>query len=95
MHAITIENLSKKYNDRIAVDRLSLTINKGELLAFLGFNGAGKTTLFNLLTGVYEPTQGEVTFYKQGEPVNLNGMKPYKVAKLQQLSMLFIKLNLI
>ena len=59
MHAITIENLSKKYNDRIAVDRLSLIINKGELLAFLGFNGAGKTTTIKMLSGLVTPTSGD------------------------------------
>ena len=60
---------------------MSLELETNELVGLIGPNGAGKTTLFNLLTGVYEPSQGEVVFYQHGNPVTLNGMKPYKVAK--------------
>jgi branched-chain amino acid transport system ATP-binding protein len=49
-------------------------MNKGEILALIGPNGAGKTTLFNLLTGIYTPTSGQI-IYKQ---TNINDLKPFK-----------------
>ena len=49
MNAITIENLTKKYENTVAVDNLNLTIKQGELFALLGGNGAGKTTTINVV----------------------------------------------
>ncbi|MCX4266818.1 MAG: ATP-binding cassette domain-containing protein, partial [Firmicutes bacterium] len=46
----------------VAVNNLSLDVNKGEIVALIGPNGAGKTTAFNVITGVYEPTNGRVDF---------------------------------
>ena len=51
----------------VAVNDLSLDVNKGEIVALIGPNGAGKTTAFNCITGVYEPTNGKVSFW--GEPM--------------------------
>lgn len=59
-----------------AVDSLSFTVNKGELAGLIGPNGAGKTTVFNLLTGVYRPTSGEILF--NGEVTN--GLRPYEIS---------------
>ena len=59
MTAIKIENLTKKYKDTVAVDNLSLNINKGELFSLLGVNGAGKTTTIKMLCGLTEPTSGD------------------------------------
>ncbi len=56
--AITIENLTKKYDDKTALDGLSLHIEKGELFGLLGPNGAGKTTTINILCGLINPTSG-------------------------------------
>lgn len=58
MEAIILEDLTKKYRERVAVDHLSMTINEGELLALLGFNGAGKTTTIKLLSSLATPTEG-------------------------------------
>jgi ABC-2 type transport system ATP-binding protein len=55
---IQTENLSKKFNDNLAVDRLNLTVNEGEVFGFLGPNGAGKTTTVRLLTSLIGPTSG-------------------------------------
>mgnify|MGYP001088181004 CR=1 FL=1 len=55
---IELQNVTKKYNDFTAVDDISFKIDDGEVVGFLGPNGAGKTTVFNLLTGVYKPTEG-------------------------------------
>lgn len=59
MEAIRTVNLTKKYKDITAVDRLNLTIEKGELFALLGVNGAGKTTTIKMLCGLAHPTSGD------------------------------------
>jgi len=59
MEAIRIEALTKKYNDVVAVDNLSLTVNKGELFSLLGVNGAGKTTTIKMLSCLTKPTSGD------------------------------------
>jgi ABC-2 type transport system ATP-binding protein len=56
--ALTIENLTKKFDDKTAVDNLNLQIPKGELFGLLGPNGAGKTTTINILCGLIKPTNG-------------------------------------
>ncbi len=55
---LEVNNLSIQFGGLRAVDDLNLTINKGELYGLIGPNGAGKTTAFNLLTGVYKPSEG-------------------------------------
>lgn len=63
---IEIKNISKKFDNKIAVDGLSLSINKGEVVGFLGPNGAGKTTTMRILTGFLIPDSGVVTIEKKG-----------------------------
>ena len=62
MNAVEIQGLTKRYGAITAVDSLDLTVRQGELFALLGVNGAGKTTAFNVITGVYAPTNGRVRF---------------------------------
>ncbi|MBE3137949.1 MAG: ATP-binding cassette domain-containing protein [Thermoplasmata archaeon] len=72
--AINIKNLTKKFEDIIAVDSINLTIKKGELFGLLGPNGAGKTTTINILCGLLKPTSGlaEVAGYSvQKDPVRV------------------------
>jgi ABC-2 type transport system ATP-binding protein len=57
---IQVENVTKKYGQRVAVDRLSFTVNRGEILGFLGPNGAGKSTTMNIITGYLSATEGAV-----------------------------------
>lgn len=57
---IEIENLTKRYGQRVAVDSINLTVNEGEILGFLGPNGAGKSTTMNMLTGYISATEGNV-----------------------------------
>lgn len=59
-----------------AVDSLEFQIKKGQLAGLIGPNGAGKTTVFNMLTGVYQPTHGEVAL----EGASLKGLKPYEIS---------------
>ena len=57
---IRVENLTKYYGKRLAVDNISFNVERGEIVGFLGPNGAGKTTTMRILTGFLAPTQGEV-----------------------------------
>ena len=65
-----VENITMQFGGVVAVNNLSLDVNRGEIVALIGPNGAGKTTAFNCITGVYEPTNGLVTFC--GEPLVRN-----------------------
>ncbi len=61
MAMLEVKNLSISFGGLHAVDDFSVTIEKGELYGLIGPNGAGKTTVFNLLTGVYKPTEGKIS----------------------------------
>ena len=60
MISLSAENLVKAYKGRRVVDRVSLEVNKGEIVGLLGPNGAGKTTTFYMITGIVRPDDGEV-----------------------------------
>jgi branched-chain amino acid transport system ATP-binding protein len=61
-NVLSIENLTMQFGGVIAVNNLSIKVDKGEIVALIGPNGAGKTTTFNCITGVYEPTNGLIRF---------------------------------
>ena len=61
MALLETKDLSIRFGGLKAVDRLNLTIEKGQLYGLIGPNGAGKTTVFNMLTGVYQPTSGSAS----------------------------------
>ena len=61
-NVLHVENVTMQFGGVVAVNNLSLDINKDEIVALIGPNGAGKTTAFNCITGVYEPTNGLVAF---------------------------------
>lgn len=82
MPLLTVNNLTKNFGGLAAVSHVNIEVEKQELIGLIGPNGAGKTTLFNLLTGVYEPSSGDVLFEVEGVDQRLNGMKPYKIADL-------------
>src|ERR687886_1263441 len=58
---IEVDNLTKRYGDRIAIDRLTFRVEQGEVVGFLGPNGAGKTTTMRVLTGYLPPTEGRAS----------------------------------
>jgi branched-chain amino acid transport system ATP-binding protein len=74
---LKVENAGIRFGGLKAVSDVNLELNQGELVGLIGPNGAGKTTFFNLLTGVYVPTEGSITL--DGE--KLNGLAPYKITK--------------
>lgn len=57
---VEVKNLSKRYGNNLAVDNLSFTVNKGQIMGFLGPNGAGKSTTMNIITGYISATEGSV-----------------------------------
>lgn len=57
---IEINNLSFNYGDNKVIENLNMTVNKGEIIALVGESGSGKTTIFNLITGLYEASSGEI-----------------------------------
>ena len=61
-NVLHVENVTMQFGGVVAVNNLSLDVNKNEIVALIGPNGAGKTTAFNCITGVYEPTNGLVSF---------------------------------
>ncbi len=68
--------VTMQFGGLTAVDSLEFQIKKGQLVGLIGPNGAGKTTVFNVLTGVYHPTSGEVLFEGQ----SLTGLSPYEIS---------------
>lgn len=68
------ENLSKQFGSKIAVDNVSMTINKGDIYGFIGKNGAGKTTFMRLILGTAIPTSGTVSLF-DGENREICGKK--------------------
>ncbi len=78
MIILKINNLSKEFDGLRALDGVSFTAEKGEILGIIGPNGAGKTTLFNLISGIYPPTGGEMTF----DGKSILGLKPHQISHL-------------
>jgi branched-chain amino acid transport system ATP-binding protein len=71
-------NVTKRFGGLTAVKALTINLPRGALFGLIGPNGAGKTTVFNLLTGQYDPTEGEIVF----DGVRIDRKKPYQIAKL-------------
>lgn len=70
---IELKNVTKKYGNFKAVDNISFKIEKGEVVGFLGQNGAGKTTTMKMITGLIEPTNGEI--FIEGEKISRKSRK--------------------
>ncbi|MET8140268.1 ABC transporter ATP-binding protein [Sphaerisporangium sp. NPDC005288] len=74
---LQLQKVKMQFGGVVALREVELTINQGEIFALIGPNGAGKTTVFNVVTGVYRPTSGQVVF--DGD--RIDGMKRFKVTK--------------
>lgn len=75
MKLLEVKDLTKNFGGLTAVSKVNMEFKQGELIGLIGPNGAGKTTLFNLLTGVYEPSDGQVQLWQDGQPILLNGKR--------------------
>ncbi|MHB1323229.1 MAG: ABC transporter ATP-binding protein [Coriobacteriia bacterium] len=78
MALVQANNVTMMFGGLSAVSNVALSIDVGEIVALIGPNGAGKTTFFNLMTGIYKPTEGSVTFDGQ----ELGGRKPHQVCEM-------------
>ncbi len=75
MADLLLENVTRRFGGLVAVDRVDISVPKNKILSLIGPNGAGKTTVFNLITGVYPPSEGQVSY--RGK--RLNGLRPSRV----------------
>ena len=75
---LSIHNLTMKFGGVTALGEVNLEVKKGEILALIGPNGAGKTTVFNVITGVYKPTSGSITF----DGIALKNQKRFQITQL-------------
>lgn len=78
MNVLEIHNVTQEFGGLRALEKVDINVELGEIFGLIGPNGAGKTTLFNLVTGIYEPTKGDIFFKQQ----RLNGMAPHAIAAL-------------
>lgn len=76
-HPLRTVKCTIQFGGLVAVNELGMEVRRGEIYGLIGPNGAGKTTIFNLLTGVYEPTAGEIYF--QGR--RIDGLKSYEISR--------------
>ena len=79
---LEVNDLSMNFGGLRALDHLDLNVVEGEIAAIIGPNGAGKTTFFNCITGIYNPTEGEILISPPGKKrKKINGLKPNRVTK--------------
>lgn len=82
MSLLEVNQLTKKFGGLSAVSNVELVLENNELVGLIGPNGAGKTTLFNLLTGVYRPTEGSIEIEANGKKESLVGKKTYTITDM-------------
>ena len=75
---LQVRGVTKRFGGLTAVKDLTMEVGRGALYGLIGPNGAGKTTVFNLLTGVYDPTEGDILL----EGRQIGGRQPFEIAKL-------------
>jgi branched-chain amino acid transport system ATP-binding protein len=78
MNFLNVNNLTKRFGGLVAVNNLTFSINRGDILGLIGPNGAGKTTVFNMISGMISSSHGEILF--RGE--NIQRLKTSKIAQL-------------
>lgn len=78
MKLLEAGKVSKRFGGLVAVNGVDFAIDAGEIRGLIGPNGAGKTTFFNMITGLFQPTDGTITFNGR----NIAGLKPFEITKL-------------
>ncbi|RME77868.1 MAG: ABC transporter ATP-binding protein [Chloroflexi bacterium] len=78
MPLLEVKNVTHYFGGLRAVHNYNLTLEPGQIRGLIGPNGAGKTTIFNLITGIYRPSEGEILFNGQ----NIVGLQPYQIAAM-------------
>lgn len=78
---LKIDNITMRFGGVVAVNSYDAIINKGETVGLIGPNGAGKTTVFNMVTGVYRPTEGKILYNPDGKKdIDLTTLRPDQIA---------------
>jgi len=77
MSLLKLDNTTIRFGGLVAVNGVNLAVEEGEILALIGPNGAGKSTIFNLITGIYPPTEGGISFRSR----SIAGLSPHIIAK--------------
>jgi branched-chain amino acid transport system ATP-binding protein len=75
---LDVDDVTLRFGGVVALDKVSFQLREGEILGLIGPNGAGKTTCFNVMTGVFRPTSGQVTF----DGTSISGRKPHQINRL-------------
>ena len=94
MSLLEVRNVSKQFGSLVAVEDVSLNVAKGELRAIIGPNGAGKTTFFNMISGFFPPTKGDIVF--DGENVTrlpVDAARRTGMARTFQITEIFPELS--
>ena len=80
---LDVQGMSMDFGGLRAIDDVDINVQQGEVVALIGPNGAGKTTFFNCITGIYNPTEGDVLINPpSGDQKRINGIKPNEVTRL-------------
>jgi branched-chain amino acid transport system ATP-binding protein len=77
MPILKLDGVTIRFGGLVAVDRVDLLVEQGEILGLIGPNGAGKSTIFNLVTGIYTPTEGSISF----DGRRIGGRAPHRIAR--------------
>lgn len=79
---LKVDNVTMRFGGVVAVNKFSVDIKDGETVGLIGPNGAGKTTAFNVVTGVYKPTEGSVIFNPGDKTQTISNLRPDQIANL-------------
>jgi branched-chain amino acid transport system ATP-binding protein len=82
MSILRADNITMRFGGLVAVSKFDMILNEGEIVGLIGPNGAGKTTAFNMITGVYKPTEGSVFFQDGHGDVDITQFRPDEITKL-------------
>ncbi|MFZ5968734.1 MAG: ABC transporter ATP-binding protein [Bacillota bacterium] len=84
MSILRADNITMRFGGLVAVSQFQMALNEGEIVGLIGPNGAGKTTAFNMITGVYKPTEGQIYFTDKElkREVNITKYRPDEITKL-------------
>jgi branched-chain amino acid transport system ATP-binding protein len=79
---LSASDLSVRFGGVLAVNKVSFEVRRGEVFTLIGPNGAGKTTVFNLISRIYTPTTGAITWHGEDKPIALTQQAPHEIAAL-------------